>query len=80
MHEKNVPPRNSKLQMLFNGLRNFEGNALVDEMQRMGMAIGPHINAYVSNRIIICFCEIQFILLSLILWAKSTLYITDNFR
>jgi short subunit fatty acids transporter len=36
--------------MLFNGLRNFAGNDVVDAMQRLGMDIGPHINAYVSTQ------------------------------
>jgi zinc protease len=34
--------------MLFNGLTHFPGNSLVQEMQRLGMDIGPHINAYAS--------------------------------
>jgi hypothetical protein len=35
--------------MLFNGLAHFPGNSLIQEMQRIGMDIGPHINAYVST-------------------------------
>jgi zinc protease len=35
--------------MLFNGLAHFPGNSLIQEMQRVGMEIGPHLNAYVST-------------------------------
>jgi len=34
--------------MMFNGLRSYEGNELVAVMQRFGMDIGPHINAYTT--------------------------------
>jgi predicted Zn-dependent peptidase len=36
-------------QMLFNGLVHFPGNTLYQEMQRIGMDMGPHLNAYVSR-------------------------------
>jgi hypothetical protein len=39
------------LQMLFNGLVHFPGNSLIEEMQRIGIDIGPHINAYVRIEI-----------------------------
>ncbi len=34
--------------MLFNGTRNFEGQALVDYFERIGMEFGPDVNAYTS--------------------------------
>ena len=34
--------------MAFNGTRNFEKQALVDYMESIGMAFGPHVNAYTS--------------------------------
>jgi zinc protease len=34
--------------MLFNGTRNFEGRALVDYFERIGMEFGPDVNAYTS--------------------------------
>ncbi len=34
--------------MAFNGTRNFEKSALVDYLESIGMAFGPHINAYTS--------------------------------
>ena len=37
--------------MLFNGLESFPGNSVIQEMQRIGMDIGPHINAYVSKAV-----------------------------
>ena len=34
--------------MLFNGLRNFDGNELIERMQRLGIGFGSHVNAYTS--------------------------------
>ena len=34
--------------MAFNGTRNFEKQALVDYLESIGMAFGPHVNAYTS--------------------------------
>ena len=34
--------------MAFNGTRNFEKSALVDYLESIGMAFGPHVNAYTS--------------------------------